>query len=383
MKEVISIISAKGEVGKTSIAVNVANYLAECGIKILLVDGDLNTYGASIFFKLRKRLTEYPSNCVTLQTILEKYINEELTFFNRGEENEEFFETGEYYKIRENLDFIPAINELKFKNYIKFSDHSIENIVSSLYKLVGFWSKKYEVIILDHSAGYNEFIEQMCEISTSILIVGEDNPLSNDTTHSLMEQVYKLTRPIKLCINRLPDEEYNEVCENKSDKLELIPRFYGFEYNEIFAGKIQKGKLINMELKSCKGFWKYYPSKMALSRISKEILYENRMRIEAYEEKANEYFEQKTQIEKEEKLQRNISIWHFVWGIAFFITVIIMFIFWLFIERGVRYILFILIGEIIAEIILKIWWSKITVDYENEKQDEYNTKDVVEKSEKD
>ena len=50
--EVISIIGAKGGLGKTCLAVNMANYLSNCGISTLLVDCDFNTNGATNFMEL-------------------------------------------------------------------------------------------------------------------------------------------------------------------------------------------------------------------------------------------------------------------------------------------------------------------------------------------
>lgn len=53
MGEVISLISAKGGMGKTSIAVNIAHAATEIGLKVLLIDCDLRTMGATYFYKIR------------------------------------------------------------------------------------------------------------------------------------------------------------------------------------------------------------------------------------------------------------------------------------------------------------------------------------------
>ena len=55
---VIAFMSGKGGVGKTGMAINVANFCAENGKRVLLVDCDINTKGATTFFKERRRTSE-------------------------------------------------------------------------------------------------------------------------------------------------------------------------------------------------------------------------------------------------------------------------------------------------------------------------------------
>lgn len=52
--QIIGFMSGKGGVGKTGLAINVANFCAENNDKVLLVDCDLSTSGATTFFGQRK-----------------------------------------------------------------------------------------------------------------------------------------------------------------------------------------------------------------------------------------------------------------------------------------------------------------------------------------
>ena len=51
MSKILTLLSGKGGSGKTTIALSIAAMLANCGMKVLLVDCDLATNGGSYFFE--------------------------------------------------------------------------------------------------------------------------------------------------------------------------------------------------------------------------------------------------------------------------------------------------------------------------------------------
>ena len=48
--QVISVLSGKGGAGKTVLSLSMARVLAEAGLRCLVVDCDIATYGATYFF---------------------------------------------------------------------------------------------------------------------------------------------------------------------------------------------------------------------------------------------------------------------------------------------------------------------------------------------
>lgn len=102
MGEIISVISAKGGAGKTSIAVSLAHASACYGLKTLVVDCDLHTNGATVFYNLYLKGTVLNDNPVTFQKILQYSIS-------RVDGSELSEETLNHpVVIEEKLDFIPA-----------------------------------------------------------------------------------------------------------------------------------------------------------------------------------------------------------------------------------------------------------------------------------
>ena len=73
MGEVISFVSAKGGMGKTSIAVNIAHSAAKIGLKVLLIDCDVHTLGATYFYEVKGEKVKNGNNIIFTQRILKSH----------------------------------------------------------------------------------------------------------------------------------------------------------------------------------------------------------------------------------------------------------------------------------------------------------------------
>lgn len=51
MSKVLALLSGKGGSGKTTLALSIASMLSNCCLKVLLVDCDLSTNGATYFYE--------------------------------------------------------------------------------------------------------------------------------------------------------------------------------------------------------------------------------------------------------------------------------------------------------------------------------------------
>lgn len=242
MREVISIVGGKGGVGKTSISINIAQILAEYGVKTLLVDCDINTYGATMFYRLANLIPRDLQDIVTMKKLFQSIIDSDIF-------EERFRYTDcKGIKVANNLDFIPALSDLRHSELMSDSKEDLERIKKPLCDLIQMWNEKYEVIIFDHSAGYNNLIDLMVTVSTKIFLIREHNLLSVEASRGLFKKMQMLDIPIVGCINKIPPEEYKAV----PDVIEgIIPECTGFIYDENIAKKTAMGELLckNLSLK--------------------------------------------------------------------------------------------------------------------------------------
>lgn len=235
MREVISIVGGKGGVGKTIISVNMAHSIAGYGVKTLLVDCDINTYGATMFYRLADLIPKDLNEVVTMKKILQSIIDADIF------EEHLVYANCKGLNVAENLDVIPAVNDLEHSEVLNDSKENLEKIKKTLCDLIQMWSEKYEVIIFDHSAGYNNLLDVMISISTKIVLVRESNLLSLQAARGLYKKLQSLDIPIVGYINKIPREDYKAVLDVSEG---IIPECAGFKNEEIIAKKTAMGELL-------------------------------------------------------------------------------------------------------------------------------------------
>ncbi len=177
--QVISFLSGKGGAGKTSVALGVSYLLNDAGLKVLLIDFDFATYGASYFYD-----NFYPSEA-NITGIYELM-------------NEHNFELDEVsinvntisLEIKEGLSFIPSrINfakKLPLRDSIGFKEDPLASFLRSLLEL---HKKDYNFIIIDNQAGSNLTAKVSARVSDKVIIVTEFDPISSDAFKTLLIQI--------------------------------------------------------------------------------------------------------------------------------------------------------------------------------------------------
>ena len=88
MSKILALLSGKGGSGKTTLALSMSSMLSKCGIRVLLVDCDLSTNGATYFYE--DRLPEHNRNTISFYNII----------FGIGDQEGAI-------NIDKNMDFIP------------------------------------------------------------------------------------------------------------------------------------------------------------------------------------------------------------------------------------------------------------------------------------
>lgn len=188
MTEVISIVSGKGGVGKTTIVANLAVTLTKQNKKVLVIDG--NVSGPNLAMHLGIPL-HYPTS-----------LNDVL--------KEEAFVTQAIYKHVSGFSLIPAsLTELN-KAKVSFKD--------ILFYLVG----DYDYILIDAAAGINEEVEAAVEVADKVLII--TNPelpaLANAAlTKKRVDEKGKAV--LGVVLNKVRNEKYELSREDVENFLQL------------------------------------------------------------------------------------------------------------------------------------------------------------------
>lgn len=185
MSKIMSLLSGKGGSGKTTLALSISTMLGKCGSKVLLVDCDLSTNGATYFYE------EKLINCnSSFHTLL--YKNKAESFIN----------------IDKNIDFLPSITRINDENtnsYI-FNEKDQTNIFNFCEKVKKF----YDIIIFDCQAGYTDILKIILPCVDINLFVMEADAISSSALRSLY---LKIGDEIKgqnafQVFNKASDEEY-------------------------------------------------------------------------------------------------------------------------------------------------------------------------------
>src|SRR5699024_8195392 len=149
----------------------------------LVIDCDINTNGATAFYRQKEDVRRQLNNCITFQEILYNVLYPEIYKIDTEkipvvvEENLGFIPGGKY------LVYGGADNEDKKEQY--------EKLKTKLAEYIAEWVENYDILIMDQGAGYNSLIEMMLSFATEIIIVREPDRISLGLAQDLFERVRK------------------------------------------------------------------------------------------------------------------------------------------------------------------------------------------------
>ncbi|MCM1285891.1 MAG: ParA family protein [Acetobacter sp.] len=163
----LALISGKGGSGKTTLGLALSELLAVCDKKVLLMDCDMSTHGATYFFEpyLKEK-----SNIITTKELLFSSQNEDILVYKKE------------LDVQKNISFVPSCVEFPSKYYenpnIQLNQYAYEQL-----------KKKYDVIIFDCQAGFSFIAERVTEISDIKLLVMESDAVSTAAVRVLNTQL--------------------------------------------------------------------------------------------------------------------------------------------------------------------------------------------------
>lgn len=231
--QIIAFMSGKGGAGKTGIAINVANFFARTNKKVLLVDCDMNTNGATAFFRTgRSELFDRPANILTLHKMVLAYRDE------LQPANIEALNNLSLLSIdSESYDFLPAnvddgnFDELDVANDLlqKLEEHHFTK-----------WKTSYDVIILDFGAGGARITECLSALPDKICIVMNPDGISRRIVRTRLRFVFRNCNlnNIVCCINK------RNWYKRSVNVGALFNEFPGFINSNKYKDRYEAGRMI-------------------------------------------------------------------------------------------------------------------------------------------
>ncbi|MDF1698833.1 MAG: ParA family protein [Saprospiraceae bacterium] len=262
--KVLSVLSGKGGSGKTVICLAIAKLFSGIGKKVLLIDCDTSTHGATYFFENN---IDFKNSVTTLNQISTNgYVDHNPI------------------KYGKNLFFIPSSLDTSQND---FPEPNLLSAYIHLYK------SEYDIIILDCQAGYSEFSKIATSIAERNLIVLEADAISTSALRVLYLQIgNKLNNKTTFQIfNKLSDEErkiYNKIIGGT-----IFTNLPAIPFDWTVRASFALGKIPNIETRdSAFG--------IGVIRMAKILFPQHEDELKAYEDKivGNWYYDIQENIQK-------------------------------------------------------------------------------------
>ena len=196
MSRVMALLSGKGGSGKTTLALSIATMLSDAGLRVLLVDCDMNTNGATYFYE--DKLSQGWSSSLTALLV------------DKKEEDDSYRRTHfvQYLTISEKMDFLPSIGSVSQKKAVSYR-YSSKDL--SVFESIIFEQRhEYDVIIYDCQAGYADILRGLLPFVDTNLIVMEADAISSSSIRNLFLKIggYFGRKKVYQVFNKVPEEEY-------------------------------------------------------------------------------------------------------------------------------------------------------------------------------
>lgn len=190
MSKMLALLSGKGGSGKTTLALSMASMLSNCGIKVLLVDCDLSTNGATYFYE--DKLDEHRGNINSFYNVLFKLSKEK----------------GHVININEYMDFMPSIVQITKENTETYSYNKMDSEI--LHDFKDKYKNQYDIIIFDCQAGYTDILRLILPIVDINLVIMEADAISSASIRSLYLKIggFLNEKNIYQVFNKATDDEY-------------------------------------------------------------------------------------------------------------------------------------------------------------------------------
>jgi septum site-determining protein MinD len=231
---VISVISGKGGVGKTTIAANLGVALAKRGLKVLLIDADIAMANTSLLLNMQ-------NSPITLHDVLlgEASVQDAI------------------YDGPAGLKFMPS--GLSLENYRRVDSERLQSIIDAV-------RAQFDFIILDCAAGIEKNVLAAISASDEVLLVAmPTSPSIADVLKAKITAQRLGAKPIGTILNFVRDEK-GEVQKDEIMKILELPVLGSVPYDDEVRRSFMQENMMPFILRSpsC-------PAAIALQKIAARL----------------------------------------------------------------------------------------------------------------
>jgi len=167
----IAFISGKGGSGKTTLSLSMASLLAECGFKVLLIDCDFNTNGATYFFE--KELVNHEE--------------QELLSFYKICSSDQWSRLHAMKALSVSYDFIPSVTQIRSEFSMPPEMTAVKHL--QFRDILDSFKNQYDFVLFDCQAGYSEALELILPCVDLSLTVMEADAVSSSAARALFWRI--------------------------------------------------------------------------------------------------------------------------------------------------------------------------------------------------
>jgi MinD-like ATPase involved in chromosome partitioning or flagellar assembly len=226
----ICFLSGKGGAGKTSVSLALAVILSNMGKRVLFIDWDLNTHGASYFFT---DAIESQRKQGILEAIRSTFPLQE----DAGPFTAQFVEAMRV-EVNDKLFFIPSKTQFKDKTWeISENDMLVSRFMRSAMQTIKLLD--YDYVICDTQAGPIHAVQSLTQMCKRAVIISEPDPISIAASKSLDYEMHDHLSPtVKFLVNKLSTEEvksFRAIRHYLTVFEHLSPLPFDFSVREAFS----------------------------------------------------------------------------------------------------------------------------------------------------
>lgn len=191
MGKSVALLSGKGGSGKTTLSLTIAYMFASYELKVLLVDCDLLTNGATYFFE------DHLSGNKSIITFADMLYGSDSP------------QTLSPIEINPYLDFIPSICRLNDEQFFSYYENEPKERFSRHYHEL---SELYDVLLFDCPAGFSDTVQYVTSHMDNNLVVLEADTISMAAMRSLYIKLATVVPDVKFY------QIFNKIRKEEADK---------------------------------------------------------------------------------------------------------------------------------------------------------------------
>lgn len=229
--QIVAVISGKGGSGKTTACLSIAKLLSDVGLKVLLIDFDLATSGASYFFA---PILQHRSAIGVVETL------DQLRTKSEAADASHPWLANRVLHVDDGFDFLPSRSQLGGQRDEMIQDQRWNELaVELLTDLVSKAQERYDVVLIDTQAGYSFASAAACKVASKAIVVSESDRISSEAVDNLVAQLgSRLPSYRRYLINKVEIQEagqYKALREAFRSMNRLPPLPFDFSIRRAFG----------------------------------------------------------------------------------------------------------------------------------------------------